>query len=131
MKRMHISIDVSNLEQSIGFYSTLFAEPPTIRHGDYAKWMLEDPRINFVVSQTSTATGLTHAGIQVENEAELNAMFSRMTGITTSTEDNQVCCYARSSKQWTKDPDGLEWEAFITHEQTETRWGDSPTQRCC
>lgn len=124
MKRLHISINVSNLTNSIQFYSDLFDAQPTVVKPDYAKWLLDDPRVNFVLEQANeTSTGLTHAGIQTESEAELNEVFDRMkqAEMPYHPEGTTTCCYAKSDKSWTFDPDGLPWEAFFTHHQTEER----------
>jgi catechol 2,3-dioxygenase-like lactoylglutathione lyase family enzyme len=129
MKRLHVSINVSNLENSIRFYADLFGEQPTVTRPDYAKWMLDDPSVNFVLEHSSQSTGLTHAGIQTENEAELNEVFERMKSaeLPFLEEGMTECCYAKSEKSWTHDPDGLPWEAFFTHHQLETR-GDGPIE---
>ena len=123
MKRLHVSINVTNLEKSILFYSDLFGAGPSVTHDDYAKWMLEDPRVNFVLEQSTDAPGMTHAGIQVESEAELHEVFDRMKSAEMPylEEGMTSCCYARSEKSWTHDPDGLPWEAFYTHHQLEER----------
>jgi catechol 2,3-dioxygenase-like lactoylglutathione lyase family enzyme len=123
MKRLHISINVSNLTQSIEFYSHLFGEDPSFTKPDYAKWMLEDPRVNFVLEQSSKSTGMTHAGIQTDNDSELLEIFERMktAELPYLPEGTTACCYAKSEKSWTHDPDGLPWEAFYTHHQLEER----------
>ncbi len=123
MKRLHVSINVSNLESSIEFYSQLFGEPPTVTRDDYAKWLLDDPRVNFVLEHSTSSTGMTHAGIQTESEAELEEVFARMKAaeIPYLEEGLTACCYAKSEKSWTHDPDGLPWEAFYTHHQLEER----------
>ena len=123
MKRLHVSINVSDLPQSIRFYSTLFSAEPTVVHDDYAKWMLDDPRVNFVLERSDGQPGFGHAGIQAESEAELESVLSRMQSAEAPylDEGETTCCYARSTKGWTADPDGLMWEGFFTHHQTETR----------
>jgi len=122
MKRLHMSINVTDLERSIGFYSTLFAAEPTVVRDDYAKWMLDDPRVNFVVEK-SAAAGFTHAGIQVESDGELAELYERMQSAEApyTPEGETTCCYHLSEKSWTEDPDGLPWEAFFTHHETEER----------
>jgi catechol 2,3-dioxygenase-like lactoylglutathione lyase family enzyme len=123
MKRLHVSINVSNLDNSIQFYSDLFGAEPTVIKTDYAKWMLDDPRVNFVIERSDDTTGLTHAGIQVESDGELNEMFNRMKAAEMPylEEGMTTCCYHKSEKSWTLDPDGLPWEAFYTHHATEER----------
>ena len=136
MKRLHVSINVSQLPESIQFYTDLFGEAPTVVKPDYAKWMLDDPRVNFVLEHSTESTGLTHAGIQTESEDELHEVFERMKAaeIPYVEEGMTACCYAKSEKSWTFDPDGLPWEAFFTHHQLEER-GESAvpvgTGSCC
>ena len=137
MKRLHMSINVTDLDKSIQFYSHLFGEKPSFVRDDYAKWMLEDPRVNFVLEKSSEASGLTHAGIQTDNDEELAEVFARMKSaeIPYLEEGTTTCCYAKSDKSWTFDPDGLPWEAFFTHHQMEER-GQSTLQvpvnaACC
>lgn len=123
MKRLHISLNASDLAESVQFYSDLFGEEPTLLKDDYAKWMLDDPRVNFVLERSATSTGLTHAGIQTESDDELQEVFERMKSaeIPYLEEGTTTCCYHKSEKSWTHDPDGLPWEAFFTHHQTEER----------
>ena len=123
MKRLHISFNVSNLDKSIGFYSTLFAAEPTIVREDYAKWMLDDPRVNFVVQETANPSGFSHAGIQAENDSELGEIYERLHQAEAPyvSEGTTTCCYHKSDKSWTSDPDGTAWEAFFTHHETEER----------
>ena len=136
MKRLHISINVSDLDKSIRFYSDLFDEKPCVVKADYAKWLLDDPRMNFVLEHSTTSTGMTHAGIQTESEEELHEVFERMktAELPYLEEGTTTCCYARSEKSWTHDPDGLPWEAFFTHHQTEERGTskvDVSADNCC
>jgi hypothetical protein len=116
MKRFHVHVSVANLSDSIRFYSALFAAEPTVVKGDYAKWMLEDPRINFAISQRGASPGLDHLGVQVENEAELAEMHERLSGaaLPVDAQIGAACCYARSDKYWTIDPQGLAWETYQT-----------------
>ena len=116
MKRLHMHVAVDDLNQSIQFYSTLFAADPTVLKGDYAKWMLDDPRMNFAISQRGAAVGLNHIGIQVEHAEELADMHTRLTTLnaTVLEESEAACCYAQSDKYWVTDPSGLAWETFHT-----------------
>jgi catechol 2,3-dioxygenase-like lactoylglutathione lyase family enzyme len=117
MKRFHVHVAVENLDQSIDFYSTLFATEPTVRKPDYAKWMLDDPRVNFAISQRGAEPGIEHLGIQVENESELNEVYARLSKAERPVVEEKAttCCYARSDKQWIADPTGISWETFLTH----------------
>ena len=117
MKRFHVHLGVENLDRSIGFYSNLFGAGPSVRKDDYAKWMLDDPRINFAISQRGSATGVNHLGLQVESAAELAAVrtqFEAADTATTLAEPGASCCYAKSDKHWVTDPQGIVWEAFHT-----------------
>jgi hypothetical protein len=117
MKRLHVHVGVDDLGASIRFYSTLFAAEPTVVETDYAKWMLEDPRVNFAISQRGGATGIRHLGIQVEDAAELAEVYGRLAAAERPVieEKATTCCYARSDKQWIADPQGVAWETFLTH----------------
>ena len=128
MKRLHMSFNVQDLEKSIAFYSTLFEEAPSVHKDDYAKWMLDDPRVNFVLEASSGKPGFTHAGIQVEAEEELSDMFERMKTAEAPylPEGVTTCCYHKSEKSWTADPDGVMWEAFYTLHQSEKRGSANP-----
>ncbi len=126
MKRMHLHVGVDDLDQSIKFYSTLFAAEPTVRKADYAKWMLEDPRVNFAITPTShTAKGVEHIGIQVETPEELAEVHERLktAGRPVLEEGATTCCYAQSEKNWITDPDGVIWETFLTNGEA-TAYGD-------
>ncbi len=114
MKRLHVHIAVDDLQKSIGFYSALFAQQPTIEKPDYAKWALDDPRVNFAISMRGRKAGLDHLGIQVESDAELSEMQSRLTRaeLPLASQQATACCYARSDKHWTMDPQGIAWESF-------------------
>ena len=116
MKRFHVHVAVRDLEQSTGFYSSLFGMPPTVSRPGYAKWMLEDPRVNFAISASSGATGVEHLGLQVDSDAELAGLRERMAGAGGGITDEAAanCCYAVSDKHWTVDPQGVAWEAFHT-----------------
>lgn len=127
MKRLHVHVSVDDLAKSVGFYSTLFAARPTVLKSDYAKWMLDDPRVNFAISRRGDVTGIQHLGIQAEDEAELNQVYGRLAeaGGATVEERDVSCCYARSDKQWIADPTGISWETFLTHGEA-TVYGDDP-----
>jgi catechol-2,3-dioxygenase len=117
MKRLHVHVSVDNLDQSIGFYSTLFATKPSVVKPDYAKWMLEDPRVNFAISARGRAeVGLDHLGIQVETQDELQEVYGRLREADRPVleEGATTCCYAESEKAWITDPEGLSWETFLT-----------------
>jgi catechol 2,3-dioxygenase-like lactoylglutathione lyase family enzyme len=116
MKRLHIHVGVADLDRSVDFYSTLFGAGPTVLKPDYAKWMLEDPRVNFAISARGAAPGIEHLGIQAEDAAELGDVCARLAsaGRPVLEEGGTTCCYARSEKSWTADPDGVVWEAFQT-----------------
>jgi catechol 2,3-dioxygenase-like lactoylglutathione lyase family enzyme len=116
MKRLHVHVAVSDLSQSVGFYSTLFDAEPSVLKDDYAKWMLDDPRVNFAISTHSATPGLDHLGIQVEEAGELSEIAGRLkaAGASTFDEAATVCCYAQSDKSWVQDPSGLRWETFHT-----------------
>ena len=129
MKRLHVHVAVSDLDQSIGFYSTLFGARPTVVKTDYAKWMLDDPRVNFAISGGDRpAKGIEHLGIQVEDEAELAEVYGRLEAADRPVldEGKTTCCYAKSQKSWISDPDGVIWEAFHTAGEV-TVYGDSPS----
>lgn len=128
MKRLHVHVGVADLDKSIGFYSTLFGVEPTITKADYAKWMLEDPRVNFAISSGNhAASGVEHLGIQVESDAELAEVYGRLKAADRPVleEGATTCCYAKSEKSWIADPDGVIWEAFYTSGEA-TVYGDSP-----
>jgi hypothetical protein len=116
MKRFHLHVSVENLDESVRFYSTLFAEQPAVRQADYAKWMLEDPRINFAISTHRQPVGVNHLGFQVDSDEELRGMHTQLMEADSRLiqENEQPCCYARSDKYWVTDPTGIAWETFHT-----------------
>ena len=116
MKRMHMHVSVTDLDKAVAFYATMFGAAPSVRKDDYAKWMLEDPRVNFAISTTVAAPGLSHVGVQAETPEELRDIALRLieAGETTFDEPDATCCYARSRKAWVTDPAGLRWETFYT-----------------
>ena len=126
---MHVHVGVKDLDASIHFYSTLFGAEPTVTKHDYAKWMLDDPRVNFAISTDHHATkGIEHLGIQVEDSEELAEVYGRLKAADRPMleEGATTCCYARSEKSWISDPDGVVWETFLTNGEA-TVYGDSPT----
>jgi catechol 2,3-dioxygenase-like lactoylglutathione lyase family enzyme len=126
MKRMHLHIGVADLDTSIAFYTGLFGAAPTIAKPDYAKWMLDDPHVNFAISSVNPAvTGIEHIGIQAETPDELGEIYARLkaAGRPVLEEGSTTCCYATSDKNWVTDPDGVVWEAFLTDGQS-TVYGD-------
>jgi hypothetical protein len=136
MKRLHVHVAVSNLGDSIRFYSELFAAKPAVLKGDYAKWMLEDPRVNFAISQRGAASGIRHLGIQVEDHAELEEVYARLQRADRPVleEGATTCCYARSEKSWIEDPQGIRWETFLTTGESTTYGRDqteSARETCC
>jgi len=116
MKRLHVHVAVSDIPQSIGFYSALFAARPAVVKPDYAKWMLEDPRVNFAISTRGREPGLDHLGIQVEDANKLNEVYARLreAGGNIIEQGETACCYAKSEKSWIDDPAGIAWETFLT-----------------
>jgi catechol 2,3-dioxygenase-like lactoylglutathione lyase family enzyme len=126
MKRLHVHVSVADLDQSVRFYATLFAAEPTVRKPDYAKWMLDDPRVNFAISQRGGAVGVEHLGIQAEDATELAEVYGRLKQAERPIVEQAgvTCCYAKSDKQWIADPQGVSWETFLTHGEA-TVYGDS------
>ena len=128
MKRLHVHVGVADLDQSVRFYSTLFAAEPTVVKDDYAKWMLDDPRVNFAISAgTHDQQGIEHLGIQAENIDELGEVYGRLKAADRPVldEGRTTCCYSKSEKSWVADPDGIVWETFYTDGEA-TTYGDSP-----
>ena len=130
MKRLHVHVAVDDLDRSIGFYSTLFAAEPTVTKPDYAKWMLDDPRVNFAISMRGTAAGVEHLGIQVEDAGELAEVYGRLANADAPVveEGKTTCCYAKSEKSWITDPQGVVWETFLTEGES-TSYGTSRLTR--
>jgi catechol 2,3-dioxygenase-like lactoylglutathione lyase family enzyme len=128
MKRLHVHVGVNDLDQSIRFYSTLFGAKPTVTKGDYAKWMLDDPRVNFAISAGKhPQEGFQHLGVQTESTEELSEVYGRLKAAERPVleEGRTTCCYAKSEKSWITDPDGVVWEAFYTDDAAAT-YGDNP-----
>jgi len=130
MKRMHVHVAVDDLQTSIGFYSALFAAQPSIVKSDYAKWMLDDPRVNFAISARGQQVGLDHLGIQVETKDDLKEVYSRLhkAGGAVLEEGETTCCYAKSEKSWIDDPSGIAWETFLTTGES-VEYGDGGRQQ--
>jgi catechol 2,3-dioxygenase-like lactoylglutathione lyase family enzyme len=141
MTRFHVHVAVEDLAQSVRFYSTLFGVEPTVHKPDYAKWMLEDPRVNFALSQRERGGkfGVQHLGIQAEDETELAEIYGRLERAERPVleEKATTCCYAQSDKQWVADPQGVAWETFFTHGEATVYGRDDATSRlekataCC
>jgi catechol 2,3-dioxygenase-like lactoylglutathione lyase family enzyme len=128
MKRLHVHVGVTDLDQSIRFYSALFAAEPSIVKADYAKWLVDDPRVNFAISAGKhAAKGIQHLGVQAEDTDELGEVYGRLKAAERPVleEGRTTCCYAKSEKSWISDPDGLVWETFFTDGEA-TTYGDSP-----
>jgi hypothetical protein len=130
MKRFHVHVAVDDLKQSIGFYSTLFAAEPSVIKADYAKWMLDDPRLNFAISTRGRQPGLDHLGIQAESGDDLKEIYARLhtAGRAVFEQGQTKCCYAKSEKSWIDDPAGIAWETFHTTGEI-TDYGDGSGER--
>ena len=135
MKRFHAHISVDDLDANVRFYSTVFGAPPIVLKPDYAKWMIEDPRVNFAISKRGLKPGVDHLGVQVEAEGELNDLRKQVAAaeIAALDQNNTTCCYARSDKYWITDPQGIAWETFHTLDSVpvygETQHAESTA--CC
>lgn len=149
MKRMHLHVSVPDLTASIRFYETLFGAAPVVVKDDYAKWMLDDPKVNFAISERARATGIDHIGIQVDSADELGELAGRLkaAGADTFDQEATTCCYAKSDKSWVEDLAGVRWETFYTFDEA-TSYGEdevipepaaaaccgpatAPKQACC
>jgi len=136
MSRLHVHIAVDDLDQNIRFYSALFGAGPGVVKDDYAKWDLADPAVNFAISARARNAGLDHVGIQADTAQELEALQARLdaAGIAGREQSGTACCYARSDKYWSLDPQGIAWEAFHTLDSIPTfneHGAESPAQGCC
>jgi len=138
MKRFHVHLAVENLEDSIRFYSALFQAAPTVREADYAKWMLDDPRVNFALSARGREPGLDHLGIQVDSGDELESVRQGLSAaaLPVEAQGRAACCYAESDKYWSLDPQGVAWEAFHTLKSIPMFGADTvvrpePKSACC
>jgi len=136
MKRFHVHVAVNDLGASINFYSKLFGQPPAKQQQDYAKWMLEDPRLNFAISSHGHAIGVNHFGMQAESHEELERLMALADDASNGAmldQGESACCYAKSEKHWSVDPQGLAWEHFFTMSDTATFGEDTASQTgaCC
>ena len=137
MARMHIHIAVEDLDRNIAFYSNLFGAEPTVSKPDYAKWQLDDPRVNFAISNRGSKPGLDHVGIQSDSAAEQQRIEQRLqqAGIAGAAQKGSTCCYAQSDKYWVQDPQGIAWETFHTLASAptfgEARAAQSSGEACC
>ncbi|MBI1243548.1 MAG: glyoxalase/bleomycin resistance/dioxygenase family protein [Alphaproteobacteria bacterium] len=135
MKRLHVHVAVDDLDKSIAFYSDMFDAKPNVLKPDYAKWMLDDPRVNFAISSRGAAAGLDHLGIQVDTQDELAAVSARMAqaGHAVRNDGKTTCCYAKSDKSWIADPAGISWESFLTFGDSTTYGETDPAAKsaCC
>jgi catechol 2,3-dioxygenase-like lactoylglutathione lyase family enzyme len=137
MKRFHVNVSVGDIAEGVRFYSALFAAEPTVRKPDYAKWMLDDPRINFAISQRGYAVGVNHLGFQVDSADELAAMRAQLTRADHALveQSGAACCYANSDKYWVTDPAGVAWETFHTLDDIPIYGADTEiapkTGACC
>ena len=136
MKRFHVHVAVDDLAASIDFYNKLFGRSPSKQQQDYAKWMLEDPRLNFAISSRGHVTGVNHFGMQADTQEELDALkllADEASDGATLDQGQASCCYAKSEKHWTFDPQGLAWEHFVTLSDAVTFGEDTATQTgaCC
>jgi catechol 2,3-dioxygenase-like lactoylglutathione lyase family enzyme len=126
MKRLHVHLKVSDLDQSASFYTTLFGREPDRREADYVKWLLDEPAANIAISTRGCGTGVDHLGIQLEDDKALSAIAGRLNAGQAKTieEPDTTCCYARSNKHWAQSPDGVRWELFHTFAQSASFSGD-------
>jgi catechol 2,3-dioxygenase-like lactoylglutathione lyase family enzyme len=135
MKRLHLHVGVKDLEKSVRFYSTLFGQKPTKLKSDYAKWMLDDPRVNFAISTRAQTEGVDHLGIQVESDSELEEITERLKNADMGIYDEgeTTCCYAESKKAWVQDPSGVAWETYRTMADAEVFHEEDASQDsdCC
>lgn len=131
MKRIHVMLKVNDLNESIKFYSTLFGIAPTKQKEDYAKWMLDDPRVNFSIAKREGPKGIEHLGIEAESERELEELRTNIgrTHREARNEGETTCCYANSDKSWVTDPQGVEWETFRTFGESESYTNEETA--CC
>lgn len=131
MKKLHVNLSVKNIPETVRFYNALFNTNPTVEKPDYAKWLLNDPSVNFSISLTKGVARIEHLGIQAENEQELADIYANIDNAEGSVrnEGDTTCCYAQSNKKWIKDPQGVEWEAFYTYGESEVN--KVASSECC
>lgn len=124
--KLHLSMQVKNFDEAVGFYSALFDQEPTVTRDNYAKWNVENPNVNFVVESLGNDERVDHLGIQVETKDELVGLAKRLeaTGFPFLDIEKGTCCYASLEKSWVKGPTGEKWEAFLTHSHEETEYGE-------
>jgi catechol 2,3-dioxygenase-like lactoylglutathione lyase family enzyme len=135
LKRLHVHVSVRDLDASVRFYSSLFATEPVVRKPDYAKWLLDDPLVNFAISARGSPAGIEHLGIQVADKAELQEVYERLERADRPVleEGETVCCYAKSEKSWIEDPQGVRWETFLTTGESTVYGSEAPgsAAACC
>lgn len=133
MKRLHVHVGVADIQSSISFYSKMFGCEPTVLKTDYAKWQLEDPKVNFAISARGAPVGINHLGIQVENDVELADMKTRLDQLQGDVveEMGTACCYAKSDKYWVNDPAGIPWETFHTLDSIPVFNNEQPGDDAC
>ena len=133
MNRIHINLKVADLQNSVRFYNAMFQSEPTVLKDDYAKWMLEEPLVNFSIVESSDQPGIEHLGIQTESQEGLQDLYNRVDQAAGKLreEGDTICCYAKSTKGWVTDPSGVEWEMFHTTGESLTFRGDSDQKVCC
>jgi catechol 2,3-dioxygenase-like lactoylglutathione lyase family enzyme len=133
MKRFHVHVNVQDLDHSVRFYANLFGAQPSVLKPDYAKWMLDDPRVNFAISVRDRAVGVDHLGLQADDPAELEQIGARLKAADAVrlAETSTTCCYAQSDKFWSEDPQGVRWETFYTHGAATTYYAPAQDAACC
>ena len=135
MKTVHVSLNVKNVDESITYYAGLFGRAPDVVKPGFAKWWLDDPRLNFALNERPDKTGLNHLGLQVEDDADLDSLYDRAKASGAFEEEgNTTCCYARSDKAWSRDPQGIAWELFLTRELIHDQPVETPLEThtaCC
>lgn len=133
MNRIHINLKVADLSESIRFYNAMFKSEPTVVKVDYAKWMLDEPHVNFSIVESTEQPGIEHLGIQTESTEGLTDLYGRVDQAAGQLreEGDTICCYAKSTKGWVKDPNGVEWEMFHTTGESMTFHGEEKAAKCC